>query len=123
MSLVKLRPQKVRHFGRTAFLTSFLHAPEEGQVRALRIQRRFAVLGAFVGFVFGAIAFLPASLVARQLSAATSEHLQLAEVQGTVWHGSGLTVLTGGVDSHEAPTVLPSRLEWRLRPHWNGISL
>jgi general secretion pathway protein N len=123
MSLVKLRPDKVRHFGRTAFITSFLHAPEEGQVRALRIQRRFAVLGALVGFVAGTIAFLPASLVARELSEVTSEHLQLAEVEGTVWHGSGLTVLTGGVDSHEAPTVLPSRIEWRLRPHWNGISL
>jgi general secretion pathway protein N len=123
MSLVKLRQQKVRHFGRTAFITSFLHAPEEGQVRALRIQRRFAVLGALVGFALGTIAFLPASLVARELSAVTSEHLQLAEVEGTVWHGSGLTVLTGGVDSHEPPTVLPSRIEWRLRPHWNGISL
>jgi general secretion pathway protein N len=124
MSLVKLRKDRVRHFGRTAFITAFLtHEPEEGLARVLRMHRRFAALGALLGLVVGLIAFLPASLVARELAVATSQHLQLAEVEGTVWHGSGLAVLTGGVDSHEPPSVLPSRVEWRLRPHWNGISL
>jgi general secretion pathway protein N len=124
MSLVKLRKEKVRHFGRTAFITAFLtHEPEEGLARVLRQHRRWAWIGALVGFLVGVIAFLPASLVAHELSAATSQHLQLAEVEGTVWHGSGLTVLTGGVDSHEPPSVLPTRVEWRVRPHWNGVSL
>ena len=124
MSLVKLRKEKVRHFGRTAFITAFLtHEPEEGLARVLRQHRRLAWLGALLGLVVGTIAFLPASLVAHELSVATSQHLQLAEVEGTVWHGSGLTVLTGGVDSHEPPSVLPTRVEWRVRPHWNGVSL
>ena len=124
MSLVKLRKEKVRHFGRTAFITAFLtHEPEEGLARVLRQHRRLAWLGALVGLVVGVIAFLPASLVAHELSVATSQHLQLAEVEGTVWHGSGLTVLTGGTDSHEPPSVLPTRVEWRVRPHWNGLSL
>jgi general secretion pathway protein N len=124
MSIVKLRKEKVRHFGRTAFITAFLtHEPEEGLARVLRMHRRMAWLGALLGLFVGVIAFLPASLVAHELSVVTSQHLQLAEVEGTVWHGSGLTVLTGGVDSHEPPSVLPSRIEWRLRPHWNGVSL
>jgi general secretion pathway protein N len=124
MSIVKLRKEKVRHFGRTAFITAFLtHEPEEGLARVLRMHRRMAWLGALLGLFVGVIAFLPASLVAHELSVVTSQHLQLAEVEGTVWHGSGLTVLTGGVDSHEPPSVLPSRVEWRLRPHWNGVSL
>jgi general secretion pathway protein N len=124
MSIVKLRKDKVRHFGRTAFITAFLtHEPEEGLARVLRLHRRMAWLGALLGLVVGVIAFLPASLVAHELSVVTGQHLQLAEVEGTVWHGSALTVLTGGVDSHEPPSVLPSRLEWRVRPHWNGVSL
>src|SRR3954447_26354678 len=98
MSLVKLRKDKVRHFGRTAFITAFLtHEPEEGLARVLRMHRRWAVLGALLGLFVGALAFLPASLVAREVGLATSQHLQLAEVEGTVWHGSALTVLTGGV--------------------------
>jgi len=124
MSLVKLRKEKVRHFGRTAFITAFLtHEPEEGLARVLRQHRRWAWLGALMGLLVGVIAFLPASLVAHERSVVTSQHLQLAEVEGTVWHGSGLTVLTGGVDSHEPPSVLPTRVEWRVRPHWNGLSL
>jgi general secretion pathway protein N len=31
-------------------------------------------------------------------------------------------VLTGGAGSHDA-SVLPTRLEWTLRPRWNGLSL
>jgi general secretion pathway protein N len=31
-------------------------------------------------------------------------------------------VLTGGAGSHDA-SVLPTRLEWRLRPRWNGVTL
>ena len=39
-----------------------------------------------------------------------------------MWSGSAITVLTGGQDSHDA-SVLPTRLEWTLRPRWNGLSL
>jgi len=123
VTLVRLRQDRMRSFGRTVFLTAFLQPMEEGRARMLRRQRRWAVYGALLGLCLGVVAFLPASLVAAQLSNVTNQHVQLAEVEGTVWHGSGLTVLTGGRDSHDAPSVLPSRIEWRLAPRWNGVSL
>ncbi|HEX4510460.1 MAG TPA: type II secretion system protein N [Burkholderiaceae bacterium] len=123
MALVKLRQDRLRSFGRTVFLTSFLQPMEEGRTRMLRRQRRWAIYGSLLGLFIGIVLFLPASLVATQLSSLSNQHVQLAEVDGTVWHGSGLTVLTGGRDSHDPPSILTSRLEWWVRPHWNGISL
>jgi general secretion pathway protein N len=123
MALVKLRQDRIRSFGRTVFLTAFLQPMEEGRARMLRRQRRWAIYGGVAGLLLGIVLFLPASLVASQLSQFTNQHVQLAEVDGTVWHGSALTVLTGGHDSRDPPSVLTSRLEWWLRPHWNGVSL
>jgi general secretion pathway protein N len=123
MALVKLRQDRIRSFGRTVFLTAFLQPMEEGRARMLRRQRRWAVYGGVLGLLVGIVLFLPASLVATELSSLTNQHVQLAEVDGTVWHGSALTVLTGGHDSRDPPSVLTSRLEWWLHPRWNGISL
>ncbi|MGN6529703.1 MAG: type II secretion system protein N [Burkholderiaceae bacterium] len=120
MTIVRLRPAKGRARPAAA-------APVEGQVRALRLQRKLAWAGAALGLVLGAIAFLPASLVAHAVGSATNDQFMLAEAEGTVWNGSALAVLTGGrgadgQDSRDA-SVLPSRLSWRLRPRWNGLAL
>jgi general secretion pathway protein N len=119
MSVIRLRPAR----GRRGFAPSrFAKPPEEGQVRLLRRQRRLAVIGAAVGLVLGTIANLPASLLAKAVASATNDTFLLAEAEGTIWSGSAITVLTGGANSHDA-SVLPTRLEWKLRPRWNGVSL
>jgi general secretion pathway protein N len=116
MTVVRLRPTPGK--GRPGTTSP----PLEGQVRMLRQQRRLALVGAVVGLVVGVIAFLPASLVANAVASATGDQFLLAEAQGTVWNGSALAVLTSGKDGHDA-SVLPTRLEWRLRPRLNGIAL
>jgi len=116
MSVVRLRPAK----GKAR--PSFVPPPVEGQERVLQLHRRLAVLGAALGFVVGVIAFLPASLIAGAVASASGDQFILAEAQGTIWSGSALAVLTGGQGSRDA-SVLPSRLEWKLRPRLNGLSL
>jgi len=96
--------------------------PVEGQVRLLQRHRRLAIVGAVIGLAGGLVASLPASLIANAVASATGDQFLLAEAEGTVWSGSAIAVLTGGKDSHDA-SVLPTRLEWRLRPRWNGMSL
>lgn len=119
MSVIRMRsPKAPRGFAPSRFAKS----PEEGQVRALRRQRRFAVVGACIGLVMGVVAFLPASLLANLVASATNDQFLLAEAEGTVWSGSAVTVLTGGKDSRDA-SVLPTRLAWTLRPRWNGLAL
>jgi general secretion pathway protein N len=115
MSVIRLRPKgKAR--------SAFVPPPVEGQVRLLQRHRRLAIVGAAIGLVVGAVATLPASLIANAVASATDNQFLLAEAEGTVWSGSAITVLTGGKDSHDA-SVLPTRLEWRLRPRWNGLAL
>ncbi len=119
MSVIRMRPPKApRGFAPSRFAKP----PEEGQVRALRRQRRFAIVGAAIGLVVGVVASLPASLLANAVASATNDQFVLAEAEGTVWSGSAITVLTGGKDSRDA-SVLPTRLEWTLRPRWNGLAL
>jgi general secretion pathway protein N len=119
MSVIRLRPAR----GPRGFAPSrFVKPPEEGQVRLLRRHRRLAMIGAAVGLVLGVVATLPASLLVNAVASATGDTFLLAEAEGTVWSGSAITVLTGGANSHDA-SVLPTRLEWKLRPRWNGLSL
>jgi general secretion pathway protein N len=119
MSLIRLRQARTpRGFAPSRFAK----APEEGQARLLRRQRRLAIVGAGIGLVLGIVANLPASLLANGLAKATNDAFVLAEAEGTIWSGSAITVLTGGPNSRDA-SVLPTRLEWTLRPHWNGVSV
>ena len=115
MSVIRLRPAKGSR-------PAFSPPPVEGQVRLLQRHRRLAIVGAAVGLVVGIVATLPASLLANAVASATNDQFLLAEAQGTIWSGSAITVLTGGAGSHDA-SVLPTRLEWTLRPRWNGVSL
>lgn len=115
MTVIRLRPAKGSR-------PAFSPPPVEGQVRLLQRHRKLAMVGAAVGLVIGSIATLPASLLASAVASATSDQFLLAEAEGTIWHGSAITVLTGGAGSHDA-SVLPTRLEWTLRPRWNGASV
>jgi len=115
MTVIRLRPAKGSR-------PAFSPPPVEGQVRLLQRHRKLAIVGAALGLVVGSVLTLPASLLANAVASATGDQFLLAEAQGTVWNGSAITVLTGGAGSHDA-SVLPTRLEWTLRPRWNGVSL
>ena len=115
MSVIRLRPAKGSR-------PAFSPPPVEGQVRLLRRHRNLAIVGAAIGLAVGIVASLPASLLASAVASATNDQFLLAEAEGTIWSGSAITVLTGGAGSHDA-SVLPTRLEWTLRPRWNGVSL
>jgi len=115
MSVIRLRPAKGSR-------PAYVPPPVEGQVRLLQRHRQLAIVGAGIGLVVGIVAALPASLLANAVASATNDQFVLAEAEGTVWSGSAITVLTGGTGSHDA-SVLPTRLEWTLRPRWNGLSL
>lgn len=75
--------------------------------------RRWALGGTLIGGITAAIAFAPASWMARALADASQGRLLLAETSGSLWSGSGVLVLTGGADSRDA-SRLPGRLEWTL---------
>jgi general secretion pathway protein N len=90
--------------------------------RARHASTRWAVWGAVVGALIGLILFAPASWLASALSRVSDQRLVLADAQGTVWNGSAQVVLTGGVGSRDA-SALPGRLQWQLRPRFNGVEL
>ncbi len=46
----------------------------------------------------------------------------LGDARGTVWNGSAQVRLTGGAGSTDA-LALPTRLDWRARPRWNGLNV
>lgn len=82
----------------------------------------WAVGGAAAGLGLATLAFAPAAWLAQAVDSATGGRLLLAETEGTLWSGSALPVLTGGPGSRDA-ALLPSRLEWSLRPFWGGLRL
>jgi general secretion pathway protein N len=91
-----------------------------GATTARRRTRRWAAAGALLGGTVSLIVFAPASWLASALADASRGHVLLAETQGSIWSGSGVLVLAGGADSRDAAR-LPDRLEWRLRPRWDGL--
>ena len=81
----------------------------------------WAFSGALCGLLGAIVLFAPAHWLTGAVRRATAGQLLLNEARGTVWHGSAQLVLTGGAGSNDA-AALPSRLEWRLRPAWGGLS-
>ena len=90
--------------------------------RARHAGRRWAAWGVALGVVVGAVVNAPAQWLADSLSQGTGQRLLLADARGSLWNGSAALVLTGGAGSHDA-SVLPGRLQWRLRPDWRGLRL
>ena len=77
----------------------------------------WATVGAVLGALMALLIHLPAQWLAHSLFKATQGQVQLQEVQGSVWQGSGKVVLTGGVGSRDA-LALPGRINWQT-----GMSL
>jgi general secretion pathway protein N len=92
------------------------------QTRSSSPARRWAAAGAVLGVLLATARFAPASWAAHALEGPFDGRLTLADVQGTVWDGSALPMLSAASGSREA-MVLPSRLEWSLRPGFNGLRL
>ena len=80
-----------------------------------------AVAGGVIGLVLALALAAPARWLAGAVARASAGQLLLNEPRGTVWSGSAQLVLTGGQGSHDI-TALPTRVDWRLRPAWVGLS-
>lgn len=80
---------------------------------------RTAAWAACWGALGALIFFAPAAWLAQGLQSASAGHVLLADAQGSVWRGSARLLLTGGQGSQDA-TSLPGRVDWTLRPNWNG---
>jgi general secretion pathway protein N len=80
----------------------------------------WAVTGAVLGTLGAVIAFAPARWLTASLQRATVERVLLSEPRGTIWNGSAQLLLSGGPGSTDA-AALPSRIDWRLRPRWDGV--
>ena len=80
----------------------------------------WAFLGAALGLAAGILLFAPARWLADSVTARSDGRILLSEPRGTIWNGSAEVVLTGGSGSADM-AALPTRVDWRLRPRWNGI--
>ncbi|MDC8785456.1 type II secretion system protein N [Roseateles koreensis] len=83
---------------------------------------RWAVAGGLTGGFMALIAFAPASWLARSLAKASGQHLLITDSRGSIWHGSGVLVLSGGEGSHDA-SQLPGRLSWSMGLQGAGLRL
>jgi general secretion pathway protein N len=80
----------------------------------------WAFLGAVLGLAAGVLLFAPARWLADSVTERSGGRILLSEPRGTIWNGSAEVVLTGGSGSADM-AGLPTRVDWRLRPRWNGI--
>ena len=74
---------------------------------------RWIVSGMAFGLAVVVVAFAPAAWLAAAVQSATESRVVLADARGTVWSGSAVPVLTGGVGSRDAAS-LPGRMGWTL---------
>jgi len=72
---------------------------------------RWSVGGALLGGLLGLGMFAPATWLAQALASSSNGHLLITDARGSVWRGSGVLVLTGGVGSRDA-SALPGRVRW-----------
>ncbi|WP_395687448.1 type II secretion system protein N [Caenimonas koreensis] len=81
----------------------------------------WALAGAAIGLVVAMVLYAPARWLSGTVRDATGERLVLDDASGTIWTGSAQLVLTGGAGS-TAAAALPTRIEWRMRPRWDGFT-
>jgi general secretion pathway protein N len=103
-------------FGRES---SFVHQAWD---RARAASRRWAVAGAAVGLVIGAVVFAPATWLVGAVASASGERVLLADARGTVWSGSAVAALAGGPGSRDA-AALPGRIAWSIALRASGVIL
>ena len=79
----------------------------------------WAVAGGLVGVLLAIVFFAPAAWLTDAVAERTGRRVLLTDARGTLWSGSADMVLTGGAGSADS-AALPTRVEWRLRPRWDG---
>lgn len=82
----------------------------------------WAWTGATIGVLAALVLFAPARWLAGAVERAANGRIVLSEPRGTVWTGSAQLLLAGGAGSTDA-LALPTRLDWRLRPRWDGLHI
>ncbi|MEO5670221.1 MAG: type II secretion system protein N [Ramlibacter sp.] len=78
--------------------------------------------GGAIGLLTALVLFAPARWLASVVEAGAGGRIVLDEPRGTVWNGSAQLLLAGGPGSTDA-MALPTRVDWRLRPRWDGAHL
>lgn len=81
----------------------------------------WAAGGLLAGVLLALVLFAPARWLASAVQRASQGQVLLADARGTVWNGTARLVLTGGEGSNDA-AALPGRLQWQLRPAYNGLA-
>lgn len=94
-------------------------APPTRSARGLWL---WACAGACFGVGAALLLLAPARWLAAGLEQFSDGHLQLRQVQGTVWTGSAELVLTGPQGSMGA-TRLPGRVQWRVQAAWDHLTM
>lgn len=77
----------------------------------------WVALATVAGAVTATTLFAPAQWLVEPLARATLGRLALVNAHGTIWHGQGGLVFSGGEGSHDR-TALPGTVTWTLRPTW-----
>jgi general secretion pathway protein N len=90
-------------------------------ILATRAPWAWAFAGIAVGVILASLVFAPARWLAGPLERATGGRLLLGDARGTVWKGSAQVTLSGGAGSTDALS-LPTRVDWKLAPRWNGLA-
>jgi general secretion pathway protein N len=90
--------------------------------RPVRGLWRWACAGACIGVGAALLVLAPARWLAAGLEQLSDGHLQLRQVQGTVWAGSAELVLTGPQGSLGA-TRLPGRVQWHVQLAWRHLAM
>jgi general secretion pathway protein N len=80
----------------------------------------WATAGVLLGLAVALVLFVPASWLAARVEAATDGRVVLADSRGSLWNGSANLQLTGGAGSNDS-IALPTPVDWRIRPRWNGL--
>jgi general secretion pathway protein N len=76
---------------------------------------------AMLGVLLAVLTLFPAQWALSSLERSSQGQVQFVDARGTVWSGSAVVLLTGGTGS-TALARLPDRVQWRLRPSFNGIA-
>jgi general secretion pathway protein N len=82
----------------------------------------WAAGGSLLGLALSIALFIPASWLAARVEGASEGRVLLSDARGTVWSGSADLLLTGGAGSTDS-LALPTRVDWRIRPRWNGFKV
>ncbi len=117
---LRARERQQARFARTGFAESTL--AELAWQRTRDAAGRWSGAGLVVGALIGLVVFAPAAWLAAAVASGTGQRLLLTDARGSIWNGSALPVLSGGVGSRDA-SALPGRIEWQMGLRGFGLEV